>query len=107
MRVTAREGRIVLALTGEVDIATAPYLRAVLLSTLRRGVDVELDLRDVGFMDSQGVAVIAAAARIARATGTPLSVRGTPAPIRLLLSVTGLGPTLDCHPPILTGMLSN
>lgn len=46
----------VLGVAGELDAATAPALRDVVLGTLNRGVDsLVLDLRGVTFIDSSGV----------------------------------------------------
>lgn len=46
----------VVALTGEIDVASAPVLRDNLLALLNRGVDsLVVDLRGVTFIDSTGV----------------------------------------------------
>lgn len=47
---------IVVGVTGELDVATAPMLRDLLLGQLNRGVDsLVVDLRGVTFIDSTGV----------------------------------------------------
>ncbi len=46
----------VVGVTGEIDVASAPALRNVVLATLNRGAgSLVLDLRGVTFMDSTGV----------------------------------------------------
>ena len=52
-----------LAVSGEVDIATAPQLRTALADAIGRSPGgVELDLRDCSFIDSTGLQVIDRAA---------------------------------------------
>ena len=47
---------IVVEVTGEIDVATAPALRDRLLALLNRGApDLVVDLRGVTFLDSTGV----------------------------------------------------
>ncbi len=55
----------IVAVRGEVDIATADAVRADLLAALDRSPNVVLDLREVGFMDTQGLAVVIEAERMA------------------------------------------
>jgi anti-anti-sigma factor len=46
----------VVGVTGELDVATAPTMRDILLGQLNRGVDsLVVDLRGVTFIDSTGV----------------------------------------------------
>lgn len=54
---TAQDGRCVLSVAGELDVATAPRLEAVLGERLAEG-PVVLDLGRVTFMDSSGVVVL-------------------------------------------------
>jgi anti-sigma B factor antagonist len=47
---------VVVGVTGELDVASAPTLRDTLLALLNRGVDsLVVDLRGVTFIDSTGV----------------------------------------------------
>ena len=58
----------VVHVTGEVDSTTAPGLRACLLEVLARADDgaIEVDLRQVTFLDSAGLSALATAHRAAR-----------------------------------------
>jgi anti-sigma B factor antagonist len=48
--------RVVVEVTGEIDVASAPALRDRLLALLNRGApDLVIDLRGVTFIDSTGV----------------------------------------------------
>jgi anti-anti-sigma factor len=52
------DGRAVVAVKGELDLATAPELEKVLLERLDAGDGVVLDLRELQFMDSSGLRVL-------------------------------------------------
>ena len=81
-------------LAGEVDLATAPQLRAALASI---GTDSEvlLDLRDLTYMDSSGVSVILAFANSRTGAG-PLVMVDPPAALERLFEIT----CLEQHPKI-------
>jgi anti-anti-sigma factor len=76
--------------TGEVDIATSPRLRAALEERPRAEGRVVLDLTGVTFMDSSGLSVVLSLQRDAAATGERLAVVCPPGPARLLFEVTGV-----------------
>lgn len=56
--------------SGEMDIASAPWLRETLLLAIRRhGPAICVDLQGVGFLDCSGINVLLATARRARLEG--------------------------------------
>src|SRR5215208_108106 len=59
--VSDTDGRAVVGVRGELDLATAPELETVLLERLDAGDDVVLDLRELEFMDSSGLRVLVTA----------------------------------------------
>ena len=59
--ISDRNGRAVVAVRGELDLATSPDLEQAVLERLDAGQDVVLDLRELEFMDSSGLAVLVAA----------------------------------------------
>ena len=64
------EGRhVVLAVRGDVDIATAGALREELAATIGEYEGVVVDLDDVGFLDSTGLGVLVAAYNKAAGAG--------------------------------------
>jgi anti-sigma B factor antagonist len=94
----ARDGdRAVIAVRGELDLATAPELEAALLPDLREGGSALLDLRGLEFMDSTGVRVIVAAHHAAQEHGGTLAlVRTAPdGPVARVLEISGLDAVLD------------
>ena len=63
---TARldDGRPVLSVMGEVDLATAPVLEETLVDLVETGIgDVIVDLSGCSFLDSAGVRALVAASR--------------------------------------------
>lgn len=76
---------------GELDMLTAPELRDALTVRLRRHRHVVVDLRDVSFLGSSGVQVLAEAHQLARDNGRSLHVTGAgQRRIARPLQITGL-----------------
>jgi anti-sigma B factor antagonist len=83
---------------GEVDSTTAPGLRSCLLEVIARpGIgDIEVDLREVSFLDSAGLSALATAHRAAVAAGQVLQMRcGTTRAVVRPLQITGLWTVFD------------
>ena len=90
------DGRAVLAVGGEVDIATAPELRSAIDSVLDSGaVEVCLDLGGTSFMDSSGLHALFDGQVRASAVGSRLTIICPPGPIRRLFEVTGFADRLS------------
>ena len=71
-----RPGVVHMAAVGELDLATAPRLAAALHAELAATPrSLTLDLGAVGFCSAAGLAVLLAARRIARDSGTQLELR--------------------------------
>jgi anti-sigma B factor antagonist len=89
---------LVVRVTGDVDIRTAPALQEALAETLERMTDgrVVLDLADVSFFSSQGLAVLAeAAAQADQHHCTLRIVVGINPLVRRSIEVTGLDRVLS------------
>jgi anti-sigma B factor antagonist len=83
--------RAVLAVTGEVDVYTAPTLREHILQAMNEGATtVVIDLNDVGFMDSTGLGVLVGALKRLRQAGGNLHVVCDSESVLKILRVTGL-----------------
>jgi anti-sigma B factor antagonist len=92
-------GWTVLSVEGEVDLYTAPAVREAAVGAMESGADhVLLDLTDVPFMDSSGLAVIVACLKRLRELGGDLAVVSPPSsPPTKLLSLTGLDQAIPTH----------
>jgi anti-sigma B factor antagonist len=83
-------GEHVVRVEGELDIATAPDLEAVLLRPRPRDERVILDLAGLRFMDSTGLRVLLRATSGAREGRWELFLRNVPHNIRRLFALAGL-----------------
>jgi anti-sigma B factor antagonist len=86
IRVRREQGYAVVAVAGEVDIATVTRLRERLFELAASGRTLVVDLDQVSFIDSAGLAALVGAARRAAAHGASLQVVCT----RQLFRLTGL-----------------
>ena len=94
---TSSSGTVV-CVSGEIDSTTAPGLGSCLLDVIARSADgvIEVDLREVTFLDSAGLAALATAHRAADAAGRELQMRcGTTRAVVRPLQITGLTTVLD------------
>jgi anti-sigma B factor antagonist len=93
-------GVTVLAARGELDLATAPRLTALLDATRDNGMRrVLVDLSGVDFCDSTGLRALIGAATEVRAAGGRLAVTAGPddGAVARLLRVTGASEWLEVH----------
>jgi anti-anti-sigma factor len=88
--------QVCLWVSGELDLATAPQLRASLTDALSGTDGVVLDLGGVRFIDSTGLAAIIAGANAAEAAGASFQL-ATPLPdqAKRLLDLTGVSARLS------------
>lgn len=83
--------RVVVVVRGDVDAATAAQLEAVIAAQLSEGATLlELDLTDVGFLDSTGLGVVAGALKRLGTVDGNLVLRNVPASVVELLRITDL-----------------
>ncbi len=81
------DGTDVLTLHGEIDMSSAPDLELALDGL---GPEVVVDMRDVGFMDSSGIAVLVRAS----SDGRRIRIHAS-RPVSRILDVTGLDDTFE------------
>ena len=84
------------AVSGELDLATAPGLRERVREMDPNGsLKVALDLTEVGFVDSSGLGAIVACLKHVRELGGDLVLVAPDAsPVAKLLNLTGLEPSI-------------
>jgi len=94
--VSTRDGWQVVAVTGELELATAPRLRQQVVSLVGAdAVKLVLDLTRVDFIDSVGLGVVVGALKRVRAGGGDLRVVAPQARVRALFAVTRLDEIID------------
>jgi anti-sigma B factor antagonist len=97
VEVSAADFGTLVAVTGEVDIATSPQLRAALAARPRTGDLLVLDLTGVAFLDSSGLSVVLTLQRETAEAGERLAIVCPPGPARLLFEVTGVDAELPLY----------
>jgi anti-sigma B factor antagonist len=90
IRVRRERGCVVVAVAGEVDIATVTRLRERLFKLAASGRTLVVDLDQVSFIDSAGLAALVGAAKRAAAHGASLQVICARSKTRQLFRLTGL-----------------
>ncbi|WP_406727064.1 STAS domain-containing protein [Streptomyces sp. GD-15H] len=84
--------RALITLAGEIDLATAPLVRAALAACLRDGIrTVDVDLTAVTFCDASGLNAFLTAHRLAIAAGTTLQLHHPPQNTARVIEITGSG----------------
>jgi anti-sigma B factor antagonist len=85
---------VVVAPTGEIDLATVDAVREQILAARGEASRVVLDLRGVDFLDSTGLRLIVEAQRDAEQEGWALVVVRAREPVQRLLDIAGLSSRL-------------
>lgn len=81
---------------GEIDAHTAPVLREKLEAyQAQEGLNAELDLSGVDYMDSTGLGVFVAFYKSINAKGGHLKLTGLSSRLKRLFDITGLGDIMD------------
>lgn len=95
------KGSRVLRVVGEIDMLTAPMLDSMIEGQLQSMPDIlVLDLHEVGFMSSAGLASLIAARKQAEEAGTTLRLVATGDPVLRPLMVTGLTAVFEIYPDL-------
>jgi anti-sigma B factor antagonist len=98
--VRSGQGRVILGLHGELDIAAAPQLGAeIARAQSESGSEaIVLDLADLQFIDSSGLRAILTAHERAREAGRELAVTPGGPQVARLLEIAGVGGILRLVP---------
>ncbi|WP_455355696.1 STAS domain-containing protein [Streptomyces sp. SYSU K217416] len=87
------------SVTGDIDIETAPVLRAGALDLIDQGhPHLILDLSPVAFCDSSGLNALIGILRCARDAGGSLALSAVPDRLARLLDLTGVSQLMPAHP---------
>ena len=93
------DGAILVAASGELDLAAAPRLATVLsMATSSSEPAVVLDLSEVDFIDSTALGAIMHASTEAEAAGKQMLVVALDGPVRRLLEITNLTGRFRVYP---------
>ena len=91
MTVVSDPPSVTVVLDGEIDIATAPAIRRLLMAAISGGdIHLAVDMSGVTFIGAAGIGVLVAAANRAREAGGSLSLLAPSPQMLLLLDVLHL-----------------
>jgi anti-sigma B factor antagonist len=89
---------VVVSVSGEIDLDTAPTLREELLRVLSDGPPhLVLDIAKVGFLDSSGLGVLVGTLRRARMLGGSVRIAAPNRQVLEILQMTGLDTVFPVH----------
>ena len=95
----AGDGMAQVKVSGELDLLTAPELQAALEPLQAEGVDIELDLRELEFIDSTGVHLVLQTYQASRRNGWQLVLSGATEEVRRAFELVGLLDRLPFRDP--------
>jgi anti-sigma B factor antagonist len=87
----------VVSVSGEVDMVSAPALRAAVNANLVDNGKLVLDLSGVSFLGSAGLAVLVEAAQQSRSRAVAFGVVAADRAVTRPIVATGLGEVFDVH----------
>jgi anti-sigma B factor antagonist len=92
-----RDGYVVVALRGEVDLANVGDVGAALIAATARAPLIIVDLATLTFIDASGIAALVRARKHAQKAGGDLYLCAPQAQARKVLSVIRPGDTFSVH----------
>ena len=100
--ITEQSGRIVVALTGEIDMENAPQVRRALLDNLKQKRDILVDLSQVTYIDSSGIASLIEGLQAARKQKNDLALVSVSQRARRVLELARLDNVFTIHADLAT-----
>lgn len=91
---------VVIMLSGDLDLATAPELRNALQEALTERPNLVLDMSDLRFLDSTGIGVLVRIHKKASALGGVLAFADVPSNVVKILEVTCLDRIFPVYPTV-------
>lgn len=95
------DNNVRIAVAGEIDLATSPQLRVVMLAAIDAAMpsgDVTIDLAHVTFIDASGVGVLVTGREAARCRRVGFTVKNAQCGVQRVLDILGLTTTLQYSP---------
>ncbi|WP_374653902.1 STAS domain-containing protein [Dongia sp.] len=91
------QGRIVIALEGDIDLENAGEVRKTLLANLKQKKDLLVDLSAVTYIDSSGIASLVEGLQVARKQKNELSLVSVSPRARRVLELARLDKVFTIH----------
>jgi len=91
------QGKIVIALEGDIDLENAGEVRKALLANLKQKKDLLIDLSAVSYIDSSGIASLVEGLQVARKQKNELSLVSVSARALRVLELARLDKVFSIH----------
>ncbi len=98
--ITEIDGGVLVKLTGDVDLEHCGSIRRLLLDGVSRGKDLLVDLSDVTYLDSSGIASLVEAMQVAVRNGTALKLFSASAQAMRVFELARLDKVFSIHPDL-------
>jgi anti-sigma B factor antagonist len=102
--ITEQSGRTVVALSGEIDMEEAPKVRRALLDSMKQKRDILVDLSQVTYIDSSGIASLIEGLQVARKQKNDLVLVSVSQRARRVLELARLDKVFTIHPDLATAL---
>ena len=102
--ISEQQGASVVAFTGEVDLESSPAAREVLLKCLESTSKVIVDLSEVSYIDSSGVASLVEALQAAKKNGSQFALAAVSEPTRRVLELARLDKVFTLYDSVDEGL---
>ncbi len=102
--VREEQGVTVVALSGDVDMESSPKIRGTLLDSVGMKKAVLVDMSDVSYIDSSGVASLVEAYQIARSNKTSFALANVSSSALRVLELARLDKVFTIHPSLADGL---
>lgn len=101
------DGSMVVFAAGEIDLATSPTLREVMVEAVESQRHLIVDLSAVSFLDSTGLSVLLRTNQRIAATHKSMSLVGPTGIVAKVLRITGVDQAIPVHPNLDTALSAN
>jgi len=95
--IVQKQGATVVIFRGEIDLESSPAARETLLKCFGDTSNVIVDLSDVSYIDSSGVASLVEALQASKKNGSQFSLAAVSEPTRRLLELARLDKVFTLH----------
>src|SRR4030095_14845937 len=102
--ITEQSGRTVVALKGEIDMEETPKVRRALLDSMKQKRDILVDLSQVTYIDSSGIASLIEGLQAARKQQNALPLVSVGRCARRVLELEHLHRVFIIHPDLATAL---
>jgi anti-sigma B factor antagonist len=104
--VSEESGKLVVRLSGEVDLDGSPAVRKILLKCIARKKDVVVDLSEVQYIDSSGIASLVEALQAANKSGTGFGLAAIGGQVGRVIELARLDKVFAIHDDLAAALAS-